>query len=277
MEVFDFNIHLYSKVGAIEEQILSDTELQASDLIKSFTKNEADFKRAGLVAGNFHLFNTDILDDPKLPLFFQQVLSSMPSSSFTLLTDFRRGNLEEYVQQAHKRGFSFVKFHCYVQSIDESEFDQVVACARIAESLGMGICIDTSYGTTGLYKYDNMKLSAKVADAVKYVPIVLLHSGGARVMEAYLIADLCPNVYLETSLSIHFYEGSSVYNDLAFAYRKLGFDRILYASDFPYQKVDEALYTFERFCATTGIDDYDKEQMQRVTAKKLLSLLSKRV
>ena len=60
-QIFDFNIHLYSKdTGDIESQIKSDTELTAKDLSVNLKKNLDHFKSNGVLSGNFHLFNSDM-------------------------------------------------------------------------------------------------------------------------------------------------------------------------------------------------------------------------
>ena len=69
-EVFDFNIHLYCKdTGNIESQIKSDTELTAKDLCVNLKNNLDHFKSNGVLSGNFHLFNGDIVYDKHLGNF----------------------------------------------------------------------------------------------------------------------------------------------------------------------------------------------------------------
>ena len=40
-------------------------------------------------------------------------------------------------------------------------------------------------------------------EKVKKVPVVILHSGGAKAIEALLLAEACKNVYLDTSFQFH--------------------------------------------------------------------------
>jgi len=272
--VFDFNIHLYSKEqGTLENQIKSDTELSASELKASFRKNLSEFRKAGIGAGNFMIFNQNILQDPFLDDLIYTVENEFPQSVFTLLYDF---NLEDWnIELVKKKKFSFIKFHSYVQKIGEADFQRILDVSLKAESLGLGICIDTSYGTTGLYKYDNLKLVAFIAEHIKTIPIILLHSGGSRCIEAMLIADLCKNVFLETSLSLHYYQGSTLLDDFKFVYSKIGFERVLFASDFPYQKSNEALDTFISFCKQNNVEIENMEKMLFNNAYALLKFLKK--
>lgn len=273
-EVFDFNIHLYSKdTGDIESQIKSDTQLTAKDLCNSLNHNIDHFKSNGVLSGNFHLFNSEIVYDKYLETFFSKVNSELSGSLFTILCDFRKVNKQEYLKKIKELGFHFIKFHSYVQKIDESYFNDILDCALIAESLKLGICIDTSYGTTNIYKYDNLKLSAFLLRKINTTPIILLHSGGSRVLEAMLLADSNKNIYLETSLSIDFYNGSSIVKDFAFAYKKIGLDRVLYASDFPYQRMDESIKTFDDFCGENKISKKNKRKIQLENILKIKNQL----
>jgi len=273
-EVFDFNIHLYSKdTGNIESQIKSDTELTAKDLCVNLKNNLDHFKSNGVLSGNFHLFNSNIVYDKYLGTFFSEVNSKLPGSLFTILCDFRKENKLEYLKKIKDLGFHFIKFHSYVQEIEESDFSLVLQYASIAEKLGLGICIDTSYGTNKMYRYDNLKLAAYLLDFISISPVILLHSGGSRVLEAVLLADLNKNVYLETSCSLHFYSGSKIQNEFAFAYRKIGFDRVLYASDFPYQNMEDCLKTFNDFCNENQISEKIKRQIQVENITKIKKYL----
>jgi len=270
--IFDFNIHLYSKEqGTLESQIKSDTELSANDLKASFLKNLPKFKEAGIVAGNFMIFNQNILEDPSLESFISTVEKELPHSCFTLLYNFNQD--DQNIHLVKKNKISFIKFHSYVQHIEETNFERILDVSLKAESLGLGICIDTSYGTTGLYKYDNLKLVAFLAERIKLVPIILLHSGGSRCIEALLIADMCENIFFETSLSLHYYEGSTLLKEFSFLYKKIGFDRVLFASDFPYQKTNEAIDTFTNFCISNDIDVKDMNNIFSTNAFRLLNSL----
>lgn len=274
MKIFDFNIHLYSKNNdSLGQQIKSDTELTANDLLNSFRENLTHFKSSGISAGNFMLFNSSVHLDPNLPNFIEHVKDEMPGSVFTLLFDFRSDAASDHIKAAKMLGFSFIKFHSYVQKISETDYDSIIEICQMAENLDMGICIDTSYGTNALYDYDNLKLAARLSQHISRTPIILLHSGGLRVMEASLIADLCPNIYMETSLSLDYYSDSSLQQDFAFAYKKLNSERVLYASDYPYQKCDDALKTFINFSQSFDFSTIDRNHILYDNAINMLSSL----
>ena len=246
--VNDFNIHLYTKdSGSIDDQIVEDTELRPENLVSNLLRYKNHFKKSGVLQANFHLFNSYVLNVNGFDNFKRLVNKEFPGSTLTLLCDFRNGDIIKYLKEIKSKGFSFIKFHSYVQNITVKDFEKVVEVSIEAEKIGLGICIDASYGTNKLYTNDNLAMAAQILNNVNGTPVVLLHSGGPRIFESMLLALQNTNVYLETSLSLDFYEGSSLWKDYAYVYRRIGLDRILFASDFPYQPVDEAIKTFSRF------------------------------
>ena len=135
------------------------------------------------------------------------------------------------------------------------------------------ICIDTSYGTSKMYAHDNLKLACHIADHITKVPIVLLHIGGARVLEAMLLAHEKQNVMLESSFSLGYYEGSTIPQDAAFAFRKIGIERVMYGSDFPYVSMEESMRVHTDFYARFGFSDDEIENMLYNNANQMLSTL----
>jgi predicted TIM-barrel fold metal-dependent hydrolase len=121
-----------------------------------------------------------------------------------------------------------------------------------------------------MYKYDNLKLVCAVADQVNNTPILVLHSGGNRVLEAMLIAAEKQNVFLETSFSLSYYKGSSVENDIAFAYKKIGVERVLYGSDFPYVSIQESINVHHQFLEKHSFSTNDIEKIMFKNAQSLV-------
>jgi len=173
------------------------------------------------------------------------------------------------VERLAALGARALKFHPYLQRIDRAQFSRACELARTAQSLGMFVMVCGSYGTRALGRYSGVELASALSDHVT-CPIVLSHAGGAKVLDAMLLAADAVNVYLDTSFSVPYYIGSSVETDFAFAMRKLGTHRWVYGSDAPFYGPKEALAVtlqfFERHRFTTAeIDD-----VLYVTAARLL-------
>jgi hypothetical protein len=268
MKIFDFNIHLpVLGPGTVNAAISNERELDVDDVLNAigFYQNEL----ACLDGYNFMLFNESLLNEsnriPEILCSFGEKLGLL-----TLLFDFRRDDYLDQVDLAYDSGIRGIKFHSYVQQIEESCFSRIVDICNRASSKGMIISLDASYGSTKMYKYDNLKLVCAVADQVNNTPILVLHSGGNRVLEAMLIAAEKQNVFLETSFSLSYYKGSSVENDIAFAYKKIGVERVLYGSDFPYVSIQESINVHHQFLEKHSFSTNDIEKIMFKNAQSLV-------
>lgn len=267
MRPFDLNIHLPLHGEDTDALLMDEQQLGGPELLKCFRKHRPAIERA-CAGGNFMLFNPELTAEELAP-FVGAVREAIPAARFTLLGAFRDPSASERLERLAGCGIDAVKFHCYVQRIEREHFDTARTYAQAAADLGMPLFVDTSYGTAGMYRYDNLRLAAHLLERIDSVPLVLLHSGGARVLEAMLLADACPNVFLETSFSLDCYAGSSIEQDQAFVYRKLGSHRIAYGSDFPYVSFEDARGGIERFLRRHGFEGEDSRNIQSHTAERI--------
>ncbi len=72
--------------------------------------------------------------------------------------------------------------------------------------------------------------------------LVLAHCGGCRALDAFMVAKANPNVVLDASLSLAYFAGSSLVQDVGFAIKHLWPGRTLYGSDAPEAGVSMAAY-----------------------------------
>ena len=251
------NIHLPCGINGLNEQLLKDSIMNADELIACFDYYQNEF--SNMLGGNFMIFNQKI--KPKgVQLFTDYVKSKMENVFFTLLVDFREFVFSD-LDKMQKSGISAIKFHSYVQKISDDDFSSALVCAKNAEKLSLPIFIDTSFGTTKMYQYDNLKLAACLLDEIKDVPIVLLHTGCSRALEAFLLAASCENVFLDTSFSVATYLGSSIEQDLSFSYKKIGFDKVVYGSDMPYVSCEKSLKSINTFFDNQNISLKQQEKV----------------
>jgi predicted TIM-barrel fold metal-dependent hydrolase len=271
LKIFDFNVHL-PVIDAADAslRINDETALDAAGLLAAYRHHAGAL--SGLSGINFMLFNQQLFDGPvDLTAFVGEVKKTIENVSLTALLNFRSPDLAGIFDNLSAQKVKFVKFHSYVQKITQADAALASKAALMAQERNMGICIDTSYGTTSMYRHDNLSLACEVADLVDKVPIILLHSGGARLMEAMLIALSRPNVFLETSFSIPFYEGTSIAMDAAFAYKKTGAEKIIYASDFPYVSQEASLAAHHKFFDQHGFSNAEIEKIMFGNAINLIS------
>lgn len=173
----------------------------------------------------------------------------------TVLADFRAADALDRLRAMADAGIKSITFHPYLQDITRDAWPGALDYAREAARLGMFVCVCTAYGSAKIYRIDVLPFATAVAEAVD-CPVVFAHCGGAKVLDAMLIADAYANVLLETSFSLTYWLGSSVEGDMAYAMRKLGAKRWLFGSDAPFidmmRSVSDHFGFFERHGFASG-------------------------
>lgn len=274
MKTFDFNIHLpLLDKGEVNTVVADEFGQDVDGLLKAINQYSDDI--SALNGGHFMLFNTRLFEtDPDNFSRFEDAASSLLHDvSFSALVDFRMDDVRTYVERAFDMGADGIKFHAYHQQISDDYHNAILSICHMAEERNRMICIDTSYGTSKMYQHDNLKLACHIADHITKVPIVLLHIGGARVLEAMLLAHEKQNVFLESSFSLGYYEGSSIWQDAAFAFRKIGIERVMYGSDYPYVSMEESLRVHHDFYQQFRFTETEIEHMMYHNARNMLRTL----
>lgn len=261
---------MYEKTPAnVDIGIKQDTELGSEDLLINLKTFLPEFQHAGIDSANFMLFNHEVIHDQKIESFLSYARTVMQGSVFCLLFDFRKRDYESELIRLKSLGFHSIKFHAYVQDISKNDYQTILKIAFRAEQLGFTINIDTSYGSTKMYRNNPIELAAEIVSIVKQAPVILLHSGGAKVLDAFLLADMCSNVYLETSLSLIYYSKFQLIEHFKDVYRHLGANRILFASDYPFQRVEDAINHQMELFESIGFSAEERELIFYENARKL--------
>ncbi|EMO15714.1 amidohydrolase family protein [Leptospira santarosai str. CBC523] len=259
MKVFDMNVHLAYAESLFHEKG-TQTERAAKNLLSENSMLIADYQaclegysalfQENISAANFMFFNPSLFYEASFEELFKKIGASYQNSVFTALIDFRGDNQEVVLERLASVGFRGIKFHPYAQEITSEDWERIVKITERAEKLNLAIFVCTSFGTSKMHKHNGISLACSISERVSNAPIILLHSGGARLYEAMLLADDKPNIYLDTSFTLNYFNGSKLFEEFAFIYRKIGPKRVLYGSDFPYMPLEEsksvALSLFER-------------------------------
>jgi uncharacterized protein len=270
MKIFDFNIHLPRKLSTdVNDVIDDDLNLTADALVTGLSHHYQEISTVSRI--NVLLFNQRLFSQSQdLTPFTEQLDSKFEGFMLTALINFRDPHVMDYLERARSVTRS-VMFNSYLQQIGDDDFKTVLEVCKFAEQHGMIICIDGSYGTSKMYTYDNMKLACFVADHISTAPIVLIHSGGARIIDAMWLALDKKNVFLETSFSLNYYLGSSLEQDYAFAYKRVGASRVLFGSDVPYVSFEEA---FNRQLDFFRRHDFSETEINAMFYENALRLLN---
>jgi len=239
MQIFDFNIHLpYVIDEDVNVVIHQDMNLDLDGIQKGFELHFPVIQKCN--GANLFLFNTNLFNDD-VSTFFKFVGTAIKNIKYTALVDFRNKDVFEYIDKIKQYGVHAIMLNSYIQQISESDFTEVIKVCRYAADNQLIVCIDGSYGTSKMYAYDNLKLACAVADFIACTPIVIVHCGGYRLIEAMLLAADKKNVWLDTSFSLPYYHESSIEKDFAYVMRKMNMERIVFGSDHPYIYFDDAL------------------------------------
>jgi hypothetical protein len=276
--MFDFNVHLpCTQTNDVEGCLANEATMSLDELNRCYATHRTVLGQTEMGA-NFMLFNEDYpFGGHSLAQWISQVRLDWSCAAFTQLLDFRRDGVKNALDYLLECNVDGIKFHSYVQKISQSDFPIALAAAKAAAERGLFICIDASYGTTGLYEYDNLQLAALLIREIRSVPIIILHSGGVRCWDAMLLALDGPNVYLETSFTLPFYRGSRIESDLSYIYRKIGIEKVLYASDFPYISLEESRECIGQFFDRFGFSQNERNAILSENAFRLLDSLGPKV
>lgn len=269
MYLFDFNIHLpYINNEDVNIVINQDLNLDMHGIAKGFEAHRTDIKKCN--GANFLLFNTNLFKEDVLP-FFKSVEKVIDNVKYTALINFRDKEVFGYIDNIKNCGVHAIMFNSYLQKISETDFPDVIKVCKYAEEKGLIVCIDGSYGTSKMYAYDNMKLACAVADTITDTPIVIVHSGGYRLIEAMLLAVDKKNVWLDTSFSLPYYSDSSIETDFAYVMKKMNLERIVFGSDHPYIHFDDALTKHYTFFSKYN---FSSDQIEKVMGLNALQLFN---
>lgn len=269
--MFDWNVHLPCRSDSLSQRWNDERTMTADELLNCFNIY-INAVWSVVTNANFMIFN-EKLDYLQVDKFCSRIRQFLPDAHVTMLLDISSSSPSEHIQRLVESGVNAVTFHSYFQKIAVDHHRSVLGLAKVAESLKMPILIDSSYGSTDMYLYNNLSLAASILSEITDVPVVLMHSGGARTLEAFLLADACPNVFLDTSFSVPYYIDSTIEKDLAFAYKRIGVERVLFGSDFPYISFEDALSKTRLFFERNGFSDSEVEIVFSNTPQKVFGRL----
>ena len=269
--MFDWNVHLPCRSDSLGQRWNDERTMTADELLQCLSLY-IDTTRGVVTNANFMIFN-ESLDYGQVSKFCLGVRKELLGAHVTMLLDSSAPNPSDHVHSLMESGVNAVTFHSYFQRITHDQHSNVLSLAKAAADLRLPILIDSSFGSTDMYRCDNLSLAASILKEVSDVPVMLMHSGGARAMEAFLLADACPNVLLDTSFSVPYFLGSTIESDLAFAYKRIGVERVVFGSDFPYISFEDALSKTRLFFERNGFSDSEIEIVFSNTPKKVFGRL----
>lgn len=161
--------------------------------------------------------------------------------------------------------------HPYMQNITPPTYSSYLDVCRQVEDLGVPLVICTAFGSKKMYKIKPLEFAAYIASNISS-PIVLSHCGGAKIIEAMLLAEAYENIILDTSFTLSYWKNSSIEIDLAFAFKKLGPHKVMFGSDAPFVNQDVAIQDCLNFLEKNDFSDNDIESIFYWNAKNVYRL-----
>lgn len=176
---------------------------------------------------------------------------------------------EELEKHLGKEEFYGVKLHPRFQSFrpDDPQVGKFVD--KIAD-YGVPVLVDSLLHGPTLIE-DNLPLKFDhLARNAPNTTIIMAHFGGYRFMDALFVARVNHNVFVDLSIIGSYFLNSSFEGQLKFAMEKLGSDRILYGSDFPFNEISSELHACKELCK----DIFSEQQTNDILGNNIRKMLS---
>jgi len=110
-----------------------------------------------------------------------------------------------------------------------------------AEELGIPILFDTFLNKPTLLKDQIPLLYDEIARIIPDTPIIMAHFGGFKFLEALAVANANKNIYFDISGTLEYFYNTPYQDQIKFVFEKVGFNRIIYGSDYPEKGIQENL------------------------------------
>ena len=127
-KIFDYNFHLVIKNSKnVNDTIFEDQNLNEKKLLDGINYYNRYLKR--LNGFNLLLFNTSIYDQELLN--FKNKLLEFEKTFITVLLDFRRPDVFEYIDCLKQNNVDSVMVNSYLQKIENKDFPKVLEVLNI--------------------------------------------------------------------------------------------------------------------------------------------------
>lgn len=263
MQIVDIHTHLYPEPDMDAESSLSNRRVDeiARDYARRIEASPVDHAVAIVMDGEF-------LQNDEAVTSLCSVRDETGVFSLVFLIDPTRDDAAELVELAADADAVGVKFHPYLHRLGPDTYPDIERLGSAIENSGLLTIVDCSYGSEYHYEANGVELGHELARVVDS-PVLLTHGGGPRVLDAFAATEAMANVYVDTSFSLKYWEGSTVIQDYGFVAGEIDDDRFLWGSDHPYVDQRESLK-----CARSFADSHvtNKAAYFGTAAMELLNL-----
>jgi len=169
----------------------------------------------------------------------------VPIAGFNPATHTSDAGIESELAELAERGFAGIKLHPRLNDYDPLDARCLKAISHAARCK-LVVLIDTLFRQKGRYVAHPADIIDRIAFSCPDTRIVLLHGGAGALLDIYEIVRMRVNLLLDTSFTLMRYAGSSLDDDIRFAFRSLD-QRTTVGSDFPEYSLPEVRHHLARF------------------------------
>lgn len=166
-------------------------------------------------------------------------------------------------------GVAGIKLHPRIHKY-HIEDKACVAVVKEAGQLEMPVLICCFPDGIGLKMRNSPDAIGRLADKTLETKIAIGHAGGHKIIDSLMIAKACKNIYLDLSLSLLYYRGSSVLTDIAYAIDSIKGQRVYWGTDYPdrpyRETVEASISIFDRM----DLENQIKERIFTYNVKEFL-------
>jgi len=140
------------------------------------------------------------------------------------------------------------------------------------EELGIPIMFDCILNRPTPLRDQLPILYDDVANLIPDTPIILAHMGGFKFLEVLAVANKNKNIYVDTSLTLEYFYRTPFQEQVRFVLEKIGYDRVIYGSDFPERSLVATLISAKKILIEFGVSN---ENLYKIFYKNILRLINK--
>jgi len=179
-------------------------------------------------------------------------------------------SIEQLEQDVFQYNLKGLKLHPRLQDFNIND-PCIIPLVNKAADLGLPIIVDTFPNGIGMENFFPLLLD-RLATTVPKAKIIMAHFGGYKLWDALFVAKAHPNIFVDLSYTLLYFQGSSLEKDLGFAIKKLGSHRCIYGSDHPEMEINKTLDASLEVLKRYQLSSQDMENILGKTISFLLSL-----
>lgn len=164
-----------------------------------------------------------------------------------------------------------LKLHPRVQNFRPND-EKLFRLYKKVEELRIPIIFDCLLNRPAPLRYQLPLLYDDVANLISNTPIILAHFGGFRFMDVLAVANKNKNIYLDISITLEYFYKTPFQEQVKFVFEKVGYDRVVYGSDFPERSLIESLSKARTIFSKFEVSMSDQDKIFGLNIRRLLKI-----